>query len=66
MSIIDDVFLIIPSIAAVFLICAMVLQRLRFAVAALIILLCAIPARDKVILEPTSSETPEKGLILFH
>ena len=43
MSVIDDAFLVIPSIGTVFIICAMVLRRLRFAVAALLILLCALP-----------------------
>ena len=48
-AVMDDVFLIIPSIAAVFVICATVLLRLRFAVAALMIVLLAIPVSRAVV-----------------
>jgi hypothetical protein len=42
-TVIDDVFLIVPSIAGVFVICATVLLRLKFAVAALLMVLLALP-----------------------
>lgn len=45
-TVMDDIFLIVPSIAGVFVICATVLLRLRFAIAALLIVLLALPVRN--------------------